>query len=192
MRQSANFPSTPLATCRGGRSLLRTRTCSPSWSISSASPSGMPGTLTSCARASTAGPGYALNMRSRSTRKPAQPTARRSNTPPEQSHSARHNPNRATAAPPNAGPRSSSPPVGTVIEVPTKSGRTQSRSSRTHRSSSETGPSRPKDQLAAGIGLPVVELQEPALAFGLPDPRATLDNGRLELQLVGSSYAAQG
>lgn len=83
------LPSTPPATCRGGRSLIPTRTCSPSWSMSWASPSGMPGTPISCARASTAGPGYAPNTRSRSTRKPVQPTARRSSRPPGRPHQSR-------------------------------------------------------------------------------------------------------
>ncbi len=49
---------------------------------SSASPTGMPGTPTSCARASTAGPGCAPDTSSRSTTKPRQSTARRSSGPP--------------------------------------------------------------------------------------------------------------
>lgn len=79
----------PPVTCRGGRSLIPTRTCSPSWSMSSASPSGMPGTPISCVSASTAGPGCAPNTRRRSTRKPVQPTARRSNRPPGRPHHSR-------------------------------------------------------------------------------------------------------
>lgn len=70
------------AMCRGGRSPMPTRTCSPSWSMSWASPSGMPGTPTSCAKDSTAGPGCAPNTSSGSTRKPVPPTARGSSEPP--------------------------------------------------------------------------------------------------------------
>ncbi|MFV8126981.1 DUF664 domain-containing protein [Streptomyces syringium] len=85
-RPSPEPLSTPPAMCRGGRSLIRTRTCSPSWSMYSARPSGMPGTPTSCARASTAGPDCAPNTSSGSTRKPARPTARRSSRPPGRPH----------------------------------------------------------------------------------------------------------
>lgn len=88
-RRSTSCPSTPPATCRGGRSLMPTRTCSPSWSMSSASPSGIPGTPISCARASTVGPGYAPNTRGRSTWKPVQPTARRSSRPPGRPYQSR-------------------------------------------------------------------------------------------------------
>lgn len=97
-RRSTSFPSTPPAMCHGGRNLVPTRTCSPSWSTFSASPSAMPDTPTSCAKDSTAGPGRSLNTRRRSTRKPAQPTVPRSSRQPGQPHSAIHNLNRATVA----------------------------------------------------------------------------------------------
>lgn len=77
-------------TCRGGRSLMPAQTCSPSWFTSSARPTGMPGTPTSCAKASTAEPGCAPNMRCRSTRTPAPPIARRSSRPPDRPHQSRH------------------------------------------------------------------------------------------------------
>jgi hypothetical protein len=48
------------------------------------------GTPISCARASTAGPGCAPNTRSRSTRKPVQPTARRSSRQPGRPRQSRH------------------------------------------------------------------------------------------------------
>ena len=57
---------------------------------------------------------------------------------------------------------------------------------------STAGSSRRKISRRRGSDLPVVELEQLALAFGLPDPGTTLDNGRLELQLVGSLQAAQG
>lgn len=50
---------------------------------------GMPGTPTSCAKASTAEPECAPNTRCRSMRTPAPPTARRSSKPPDRPHQPR-------------------------------------------------------------------------------------------------------